>query len=75
MAETLADYLGFLRVIHISKVLTGVCRDPEVDMVLGCAFQAHAQCIVSGDKDLLDLEVFRGIGIIRATELLKLLST
>ena len=29
VAETLADYLGFLRMIQIPKALAGVCRDPE----------------------------------------------
>ena len=75
VAETLADYLGFLRVIRIPRALTTVCRDPEDNMVLECALECHAQYIVSGDKDLLELREFRGIRIVRASELLKLLST
>jgi predicted nucleic acid-binding protein len=75
VAETLADYLGFLRVIQIPKGLTSVCRDPEDNMVLECALESYAQYIVSGDKDLLELEAFRGIRIVRAGEFLELLST
>jgi uncharacterized protein len=75
IAETLADYLGFLRVIQIPKTLTTVCRDPDDNMVLECALEGHAQYIVSGDKDLLELKVFRGIRIVRATEFLTLLAT
>jgi putative PIN family toxin of toxin-antitoxin system len=75
VAETLADYLGFLRVIQIPKALTAVCRDPEDNMVLECALEGHAQYIVSGDKDLLELRAFRGIRIVRAGEFLELLST
>jgi len=75
VAETLADYLGFLRVIQIPKVLAGVCRDPEDNMVLECALEGHAQYIVSGDKDLPELKEFRGIGIVRAAEILSLLAT
>jgi len=75
VAETLADYLGFLRVIRIPRALTTVCRDQEDNMVLECALECHAQYIVSGDKDLLELREFRGIRIVRASELLKLLST
>jgi len=75
VAETLADYLGFLRVIQIPKGLTAVCRDPEDNMVLECALESHAQYIVSGDKDLLELGAFRGIRIVRAGEFLELLST
>ena len=55
VAETLADYLGFLQVIQLPKALTAVCRDPDDNMVLECALVGHAQYIVSGDKDLLDL--------------------
>jgi len=75
VAETLADYLGFLRVIQIPKALTAFCRDLEDNMVLECALEGHVQYIVSGDKDLLELEAFRGIRIVRAGEFLGLLST
>ena len=75
VAETLADYLGFLQVIQIPKALTAVCRAPDDNMVLECALVGHAQYIVSGDKDLLDLKEFRGIRIVRAAEFLSLLAT
>jgi putative PIN family toxin of toxin-antitoxin system len=75
VAETLADYLGFLQVIQIPKALSAVCRDPDDNMVLECALVGHAQYIVSGDKDLLDLKEFRGIRIVRAAEFLSLLAT
>jgi putative PIN family toxin of toxin-antitoxin system len=41
--------------------LHGVCRDPNDDMVLECAALAHADVIVSGDKDLLALGEYEGI--------------
>jgi putative PIN family toxin of toxin-antitoxin system len=75
VAETLADYLGFLKVIQIPKTLTAVCRDPDDNMVLECALAGHAQYIVSGDKDLLELKEFRGIRIVRAAEFLNSLAT
>jgi putative PIN family toxin of toxin-antitoxin system len=75
VAATLADYLGFLRVIQIPKAVTAVCRDPDDNMVLECALEGHAQYIVSGDKDLLELKEFRGIRIVRAVEFLNLLAT
>ncbi len=74
VAETLADYLGFLQVIQIPKALAAVCRDPDDNMVLECALVGHAQYIVSGDKDLLELKEFRGIRIVRAAEFLSLLA-
>ena len=74
VTETLADYLGFLQVIQIPKALTAVCRDPDDNMVLEYALESHAQYIVSGDKDLLELKEFRGIRIVRAAEFLSLLA-
>ena len=70
VAETLADYLGFLRVIQIPKTLAPVCRDPDDNMVLECALEAPAEYIVSGDRDLWELKQFRGIQIVRPAEFL-----
>ncbi len=73
-AETLADYLGFLRVVSIPKVLDAVSRDPDDHMVLECAVEGKAQYIVSGDHDLLVLKMFRDIQIVRASEFLGVLT-
>ena len=43
-------------------------RDPDDDKFLGCAKDAKALYIVSGDKDLLVLERFEDIEIITARE-------
>ena len=61
--------------IQIPKALAAVCRDPDDNMVLECALAGHAQYIVSGDKDLLELKEFRGVRIVRAAEFLRLLAT
>jgi len=45
-----------------------VCRDSDDDMVLGTAIAGKAECIVTGDKDLLVLETFRAVDIIRPGE-------
>ncbi len=45
-----------------------LCRDPDDDKFLGCARDARALYIVSGDKDLLVLEHFENIQIITAKE-------
>ena len=41
-----------------------VCRDPEDIKILGLAVAAHADCIVTGDKDLLVLKEFEGVPIL-----------
>ncbi len=75
LPKTLAvDYLGFLRVVQIPKVLNAVPRDPEDNMVLECAIEGHAQYVVSGDNDLLVLTEFRGVQIVRASDFLKVLA-
>ena len=71
-AETLADYLSFIRVAAIPKTLNAVPRDAEDNAVLETAIEAGADLIVTGDDDLLSLKVFRGIKIIRAAEFLEL---
>jgi putative PIN family toxin of toxin-antitoxin system len=48
-----------------------VCRDPKDDMILECAAESGAQCIVTGDKDLLVLGSFRGIRILTPAEFLQ----
>lgn len=40
-----------------------VCRDPDDDLVLATAIAARADCIITGDKDLLILKTHAGIRI------------
>ncbi len=47
------------------------CRDPKDNMFLECAVSAGAKVIVSGDNDLLVLNPFRGISILKVNEFLK----
>ncbi len=69
--ETLADYLGFLRMVSIPKLLDAVPRDPDDNMVLECAIEGKAHYIVTGDKDLLVLKIFRDVQIVCASDFLK----
>ena len=40
------------------------CRDPDDDWVLATAITGECECIVTGDKDLLVLNPFRGVTIV-----------
>lgn len=42
-----------------------VCRDPDDDAILACAIGGKAKVICSGDGDLLALDGFRGLEVIR----------
>ena len=57
-------------VIEITNPVTRVkiCRDPDDDKFIGCAKDARALYIVSGDKDLLVISDYEGIRIVTAKE-------
>ena len=38
-------------------------RDPDDNVVLACAWEAQANYIVSGDKDITEISAFRGIPV------------
>ncbi len=46
------------------------CRDPDDDIVLATAVSGNADCIVTGDDDLLVLDPFQGIRILAPAEFL-----
>jgi len=51
-------------IVHPSEIPNGACRDKDDDNVLACAWEGAVDYLVTGDKDLLDLKVFKGIRII-----------
>ena len=55
--------------------LNVIKTDPSDNRVLECAFETEADFIVSGDKDLLNLESFRGIRIVSPTVFLKMVKS
>ena len=56
-------------------VLKGVSRDPKDDIFLACAVEGSADCIVTGDADLLTLDEYEGIKILRPYEFLQMLES
>ena len=55
--------------VEISETITD-CRDPKDNKFLELAVSANASCIITGDKDLLVLNPFRGIPILNAADFL-----
>ncbi|MBN1107004.1 MAG: putative toxin-antitoxin system toxin component, PIN family [Deltaproteobacteria bacterium] len=41
--------------VVVPKRKLAICRDPEDDMLLECCRAAHADILITGDKDLLDM--------------------
>lgn len=50
--------------VQPSEPPSGVCRDKDDDNVLACALEGKVDYLVTGDKDLLHLKMFREIHII-----------
>jgi putative PIN family toxin of toxin-antitoxin system len=58
----------------IRVVLRGtvkLCRDSDDDKFLECAARAHADLLISGDKDLLALEVYKKTRILSPAQYLR----
>ncbi|WP_244085135.1 putative toxin-antitoxin system toxin component, PIN family [Desulforhabdus sp. TSK] len=53
-------------------VITADCSD---NIILACAVEGNADCIVSGDHHLKDLGAFQGIDILDAAAFLEILET
>jgi putative PIN family toxin of toxin-antitoxin system len=51
-------------IVHPSQLGQSVCRDPDDDTILACALEARADYLVTGDEDLLELKIFKGIRIV-----------
>lgn len=50
--------------VTITRQIT-ICRDPKDDKFLELAVDGNANCLITGDKDLLILNPFQGIPIVK----------
>lgn len=72
--ETIRGYYMLLfQIVRPKQTVNIITEEPEDNRVLECALEAQADYIVSGDHHLLNLEEFRGIRIVTAAELTKIL--
>ncbi len=66
----IVSFLKVAEMIEISETIT-VCCDPKDDKLLELAISDSASFLVTGDKDLLVLNPFRGVEIISPREFLE----
>lgn len=68
---TILDQYRALALKVVAKDIEPVIlRDPDDDAVLACALSSNSDFIVTGDKDLLDINEHRGIPILTPKDFL-----
>lgn len=65
----MVSFLKVAEMVSVSELVT-ICRDPKDDKLLELAIGGAADFLVTGDKDLLVLNPFRGVEIITPREFL-----
>ena len=67
--KTIAHLKDMVAEIVSVKSKVTLCKDEADNRVLECALDGKADCIVTGDKDLLSLMSFKGIKIVKVSDL------
>jgi uncharacterized protein len=71
------EFMTDLRLTAILVEVTGTlkaCRDPDGDKLPETAIVGRADCLVTGDKDLLVMGPFHGIAILTPARFLEIVS-
>ena len=68
VSEVVTRLMAVSEIVEPATFDTQICRDPDDDAILGTATAGHADCIVTGDNDLLVLGRFRGVDIIAPSD-------
>lgn len=74
VADAILKILKIATITSGAEIASGVSPDPGDDMVLSCAVEGKADFIVSGDRDLTELEDYQGIRIVTPAAFVKLLA-
>ncbi len=72
--ESRAIYLAQLKTVSAWVSISGAkmgCRDPDDDKLLETALIGDAECLVTGDADLLDMTAIHGTPILSPTSFLR----
>ena len=64
----LAIFESALKMVRPVTLSGRVCRDPDDDAIVSCALGGKAKIICSGDEDLLALNGYRGLEILKPRE-------
>jgi putative PIN family toxin of toxin-antitoxin system len=64
------ELLPYAEILDVTEDATGVCRDPKDDKFLSLAASGKAAYLITGDQDLLVLQLFQQTRIVTVSELL-----
>ena len=65
----LAQLMAVSERVSIAGAKLG-CRDPDDDKILETALMGEADCLITGDRDLLEMSPFCGIPIVAPRDFL-----
>lgn len=54
----------YMQVVTPSPLPSPVCRDTDDDWVLGTALAGNCHCVITGDKDLLQVQQYQNVTIL-----------
>lgn len=72
-AERVVDHVRKLAEVVSIESVVSICRDDKDNRVLECARDGEADYVITGDSDLLDLESFEGVRIVKVADFLKVM--
>ena len=71
--SAIGEILSMSKIILPKEKINALKDDPDDNRILECAMEGKADCIISGDRHLLDMEEYREIPIMPARDLLKII--
>jgi uncharacterized protein len=74
VADVFDGYVALVETVAPAQIAPTITRDPADDQVLAAALAGKVDLIVSGDAHLLDLKLFRGIGIVTTAAALEIIA-
>ena len=71
--SAMGELLSMSKIIMPKEKINAVKDDPDDNIILECAMEGKADCIISGDGHLLDMVEYKEIPIMPAIDLLKII--
>jgi putative PIN family toxin of toxin-antitoxin system len=73
-AQILLDFSTFTNLITTHEKISIINDDPDDNKFIECAVSSKAHFIVTGDKHLLNLDMYKEIKILKAADFLSIMS-